>query len=228
MPGAFLPKEKNKFLFHYLELNSILDLARLAYNFDYTSKNIFFDNTSNKLFIIGEKIQDFTLIYCIKTNETKKFLKYTPPTPEKSEEAELIDEKIPDDISSFYINIINLSIANLINNSNKKIKLTTVQIDNFSDIIKLLLSKSHDDNKISRIYSFKDKKNTYLFGFDLVDFHTENKVLFFSKSDLNKNSNFFAYNYKENSILSVDTLGGHQYLYTKLIKLKEKPEFIQQ
>ncbi len=225
-----MAKGKTAILLNYLELNSIVDLARLAYNFDYTSKNIFFDSTSNKLFILGEKIQDFTLIYYVKINGSKNFLKYTPPTPEKVESAELTDEKLPDDMSSFYINVIKLSIAKLSNNSSKKIKLTNVQIDNFSDIIKLLLSKSHDDSKISRIYSFNDKKNAYLFGFDLVDFHTENKVLFFSKSDLNKNknSNFFAYDYKENSVLPVDTLGGHQYLYTKLINLKEKPEFLQQ
>ncbi len=221
-----MPKEKNIISFYYLELNSTLDLARLAYNFDYTCKNIFFDKISNKIFVIGEKVQELNIIYYLKIKNAKNFLRYTPPTSDKNEAADFVEEKVPDDTSSFYMNVINMSIDNLTEKSNKKINLKNIEIENFSDIIRLSLHKSEDDNKLSKIYSFNDSKNTYLFGFDLVNLHNDDKILFFSKFELDKNnSNFFAYDYKENSVMPISILGGHQYLYTKLIKLKERPSF---
>ncbi|MEM0201204.1 MAG: hypothetical protein QXD23_02260 [Candidatus Micrarchaeaceae archaeon] len=223
-----MPKEKDLILFDYLELNSLNDLARLAYNFDYTSENIFFDKDLNMLFILGEKVNDFTLVYYIKIKNTefKTFIKYTPPAMDKKESAEFTNQKLNYDNSSFYINVIPLSLNKLINKKTKKLKITSMFIDNFLDLIKLLLSKSNEDNKLPKLYSFKIENNTYFYGFDLIELHNENKLIFFSQDSSNF-SNFCAYNYKENSVIPIDMLGDHQYLYIKLINLKEKPRFLQ-
>ena len=93
-----------------LKLHSINDIARCVYNFDFTFENLFYDSDINMLFAFGEKIAEENIVYYIELNEKWEFIKYTPPSLEDKEEAELINtRKQLDSNTNCYINIIGLS-----------------------------------------------------------------------------------------------------------------------
>lgn len=214
-----------------LKLHSINDIARCVYNFDFTFENLFYDSDINMLFAFGEKIAEENIVYYIELNEKWEFIKYTPPSLEDKEEAELINtRKQLDSNTNCYINIIGLSSKIFKQNKKDHTKdVIMVPIKDYENIIKLAVSRSGNENNLLRLYCFKDKKlgKAVLFGFDLIEaLSNEKRYIYYTIVELSLVKNFAVYNYRENKTNFVDSVGEHSYLYLKVINLEEKPSFI--
>ncbi|MGC8479196.1 MAG: hypothetical protein ACP5M9_00805 [Candidatus Micrarchaeia archaeon] len=224
-----MPKKENKLLIYPLELESITDIARLAYNFDYTSDPVFLDKKSKILFIFGEKILNSNIIYFIKLNNynEEEFIKYILSTIGNDEKAELTSKKSDDINTSFYINIIKIENYTFKFSKTPKDKSLSITLSSLSDLVKLSLLKNPDDNKINKLYSFKEGSNSFLFGIDLIDaLHDDKKIFYISEYKSTVNPSFIAYDYKNNKMEFQNKIGDHQFLYVKIINLKNKPIFI--
>ncbi len=209
-----------------LRVLSLTDVARYAYNFDFTYDNIFLEEAvkPHYLYIFGERIGDKGVVYFTRTEEKPKGLLYKPPENSEGEEVKFVVLGAGQENKA--TSILRMELVEFQKPGKlKSPKLRSVRLGSAEDLIKLAINSGKGEG-IRHLCSFRDGKETVLYGLDLVEgMHGEDTTLYYAKTAAQQPMSFARYDYKSGAVGFTDSVGDHAYLYLKIINLAEKPVF---
>lgn len=211
----------------YLKTDSINDVCRYVYNFDFTSSNLLLSTGTNKrLIALGESFEDFTIAYYCDVNDSFKLIEYVPPAEGEKERSITLDK--PRLSSDHHINVISLDITNFKEvNKAKSLphSISNIAMGTVDDLIKAAIRKSLKGESFAHLYLFEYSGKKVIAGFDLIEGLPEDRRrLYYALCEIQKAS-FVRYNYRDDTYEFVENIGEHQYLYAKIINLSEPFSF---
>ena len=214
-------KEKENNLLVPIKLDSLDDMARLSYNFNFTSDSIFASRSGNGavIYSIGEKLDGLLLVYSLDIRDPMRFLLYKAPEnsePEKAKLSQTIDEGWQP------INILSMRIESLgFAKASVKKRFKFMELGSFEDLVKLAIhSSSDDENTLACLYCFADGRNSTVYGIDLIDrLHDGNCTVYYAVTETGMKKGFAIYDYKSGKAAFTDRVGEHSYMYLKIINL---------
>ncbi len=224
----FMPsKKKNNNSLILLRLSSLADMARYAYNFNFTFDSVFLEKIGKREVIcaFGEKIDGKTLLYTLDTDKPAKFIRYKPPENDDREEASLVQEYFQ---GTQTINITSMQMESLgVVKNTEKLKFKALELPYVEDLIKLgIKSSSAEEDGLACLYCFSEGDEGIVYGIDLVEkLRSDDTVIYYAKIKNGKHFSFARYDYKNGKAEFAEAVGEHSYMYLKIINLAEKPFF---
>ncbi len=220
-------KKNEGSVFMPVQLHSLEDIARLAYNFNFTSNSVFAgtSGTHTVLYAFGEKLDGVVLTYTFTAEHLTKFLLYRPPENSDDEKARFSDST---EEGWQVVNILSMNIGKLgISKTAGKAKFKYVEMGSFEDLVKLAInSSSGEDNTLAQLYCFESNTGCVAYGLDLIDrLHDGECIVYYTNLKEHNKKGFALYDYKTGRVAFTGNVGEHSYMYLKIINLAEKPAF---
>ena len=220
-------KKKERGALMPVRVDSLEDIARLAYNFNFTSENVFASDTGEgiTLYALGEKLDGVVLAYSIPAAYSGGFLLYRPPENSEEEKARM-SHHLEDGWQA--INVLGMHIEELgLSKNAGRIKFKHVEMGSLEDLVKLAIKgSSDDDNTLSRLYCFSEGAGSIVYGLDLIgSLHDGDCIVYYAKVKTQNRNGFAMYDYKTGRVAFTGSVGEHSYMYLKIINLAEKPAF---
>ncbi len=212
----------------FARLSSLNDLARYTCRFDSAALEVFYDESSGKLFSFAERIGNALIAYYIDAGERSEGIQYAYAVPGSGEAAEFTDTMDTQQLHSYYINIISVDMRHF--QKAKEIgqkDINYVKVGNIKNLTKMILKKSIETEIIGSAYVFGYGSDIVVGAFDLVEELADGKKTFYyviakgGETDAKK-ACFIRYNYSIDSLEFTDEFGEHSYMYVKLIHLAEQ------
>ena len=221
MPQKNKPKGKGIL---YIKLSSMVDLARYAYNFDFSSKSLILykNGGTARLVALGECIKENVIAYYINIDTQHSFIKYTFPSSMGQTETAHFSERV-DGSEKDFINIFNVDLSSF-----KEVKgfgkgdVLQIRVSSDRDLVHAMIKKSVREESFATLYEFEAKGKRFISGFDLIDELSDDRKTFYYAETKDKSRGGFAkYSYSSNTFEFAETVGEHSYIYIKIVKLAE-------
>lgn len=220
-------KRENKLYAYYIELESSLDFARHLFSYGSGHVKAIKEGNKYKFLSTGEKMGDLRLVYYSIIDRIGNFFVYDPGS--ESKEKFEIKDKVTSELNDY--KAYKAPIIELLSNPyieekefKKAEKVTKVEIKEFENLIRSLVSYIHDEESPPRLYGFFDK-NQYIIGtFEL--FH-ESGAKIFTYAKINTKERFSAlrYDYTNDTITPTDSFEQKSAVYIRVINLKKQFPF---
>lgn len=221
MPSKNKPKGKGIL---YVKLSSMADLARYAYNFDFSSKSIILSRQQGKprLIALGECIKESVIGYYVSVETQHSFIRYSFPSSSDITESAVFSETAEgsekDHISIFRVDLGDFRELKAAGRDDvQQIKVETTQ-----DLMHAAIKKSLREESFALLYAFEARGRRFICGFDLIDELADDRKTFYYAETKDKTKGGFArYSYSSNTFEFAETVGEHSYIYIKIISLAE-------
>ncbi len=206
----------------YVRLASLGDLARSATNMSDEIRPIFAirEKGSYRLFVPGIKIDETRMVFYTESREIKDFLVYDPGSPYESEKCELRDTFAT---SIHEMKLIKIPIVELANNPyvEKKADIATInlKVKEPGNIVKGVIAKSAGSG-FGKVYCFGKDGKRYIGSFALIE-EDDRKVFCYAQLGVENVFSFFRYNYNEDKVDMVNSVGAQSFLYARIVNLTE-------
>jgi hypothetical protein len=203
-------------------LETPVELARLACNFSVNNNDLlsYREGKNTVLMLPYDRIGDTVIAYCALSEVNADIISY------QNSDSETINFEKVEKLNSYFINVIETDKSAFKEKKLDARKVNVIRLERYEDIIRGLVKKSVEDDRICNAFIFNDKGKTVMFAFDLFENLSENKVLFYAVSSRKITGCFARYKYNDNTIDFSDSMDDHIYMYVKLIYLKKSPGFL--
>ncbi|MEM3839207.1 MAG: hypothetical protein QXF01_01360 [Candidatus Micrarchaeaceae archaeon] len=206
----------------YVKLSSLTDLARYAYNFDFSSKSLILDRRGGtpRLIALGEMVGDAVIAYYINIDTGHSFVKYSfPYSLDQTESAHFSDSAYSE---KEYINIFNVDLGNFKEQKVGSSSVIAVKVNSANDLVHAAIKKSLREESFATLYEFELGKKRYMAGFDLIEeLADDRKTFYYAETKDRHKGGFVKYSYANNTFEFTETVGEHSYIYARVISLAE-------
>ncbi len=221
MPKRDKPKGKGIL---YVRVATLTDLARYAYNFDFSSKSLILSRSGGhaRLLALGESIKESVIAYFIDAEGEQSFVKYSfPSSADQRETARL--SGAAEGSEKDYINIFAVDLGAFRElKAPGKDDVVQIKMGSAEDLVHATIKKSVREESFATLYAFEAKGKRFICGFDLIDELTDDRKTFYYAETKDKGKGGFAkYSYSSNTFEFAETVGEHSYIYIKIVRLAE-------
>ncbi|MGI0100874.1 MAG: hypothetical protein ACREBH_04130 [Candidatus Micrarchaeaceae archaeon] len=213
-------KKRKEISAYYVELESMLDLARHAFDYPTTHINAVRIGNAYRMFSQGEKIGDVRMLYYVTVDKLSNFLVYTPGS-DSNERFEMRESVHEADYRSYKAPIVEM-LSNPyteVKDIKKDGKVVKVGVRDPNMLIRSVAGYGHDDEMLPKLYSFYSGKDHIIGTFD---FFREGgaKIFTYAKTEMEQRFSAIRYNYTSDSIEPVNSFAEKSALYIRIINLK--------
>jgi len=203
----------------YVKVESLMDLARLAFGNDFTSRNLFCYQKGNRyrIVMIVEHIANSIIAYYADSDRKCKGILYE--SNDAGERAEI--SNADPGMEKGFIDVFEMDIGHLKEGSVDKKSIRLIKTEGDS-LAKMAIKAAVHDDFIKHLYLFAYKGKQIIGGFDLVEeLNDDIGNFYYAVLPKNEKGNFVAYDYKTGKIEFTENVRGYSYMYLKIINLAE-------
>ncbi len=218
-------KEKNAKEILYVKLASAVDLARHAYNFDFTSRSLIQKAAKSgvtQVFCLGECIGNVTIAYYVNIDSPSAVAVYNfPSSRDERETVRFTGAGEGNEKNRIGILDIDLSAFGQAKNVRKD-EIVMIRVGSPEDLVHATIKRTMSEESFMSLYAFDYKGRTILCCFDLLQELMDDKKTFYYAVLKDKGRAGFAkYSYADNTFEFTDTVEEHSFIYVKIINLAE-------
>lgn len=212
----------------YVKVSSMADLARYAYNFDFSSKSLILNKTGNgsRLMVLGECVKEAVIAYYINVDAPHKFIRYAFPASAGEQESARFAESA-EGSEKDYINIFEADLGAF-----KELKgvgkndVLQIRVGSVEDLMHAAIKKAIKEESFACLYAFEKEGKRFVCGFDLIEeLADDRKTFYYAVAKDKKRGGFAKYSYATNTFEFAEAVGEHSYIYIKIINLAEPLPF---
>ncbi|MCL5430325.1 MAG: hypothetical protein M1504_02500 [Candidatus Marsarchaeota archaeon] len=213
---------------HFVELDSMSDIARNVSVFGDTTRPIFSvkDKGQYMLMSPGIRVGGTRIVFTVLTKRNGSILSYTPAMGGASERIDIINSINPDmhNHNTQNIPIIELE-ENPFNTGKDDPKVVCVRAKDYSSMVKSIIGRSLENETIGKIYSFAGNGKRYIGSFNIIEEDDEEKVLCYAEIKEKEKFPFYCYDYKNDRLAPTSAFGEPTYYYVRVINLAKPFSF---
>ncbi len=208
----------------YMKVSSLEDLCRYVCKFDSSAGNLLLskDKGGSKIIAIGEQVGNAMVAYYFPMQAKTKTLKYIPGNGQTKESAEFV-EKAEHSAGVTLINIIGINLLPFSGTPKITDKdLSMMNLDTSDDLIRAVIKKAMDTDRMPDVYCIERKGKRYLCAFGIIEeLENDRKLFYYSLFNSKMQASFAKYTYSENRLEFTQSMGDHTSMYVKIINLAE-------
>lgn len=203
----------------YVKVESLMDLARLAFGSDFSSRNLFCYQKGSKyrIAMLGEHVANNIMAYYTDSDRKCKGILYE--SNDSGERAEASDAD--PGMEKGFIDVFEMDMGHMKEGSidRKNIQLIKTGVDSLA---KMAVKAAVHDEFIKHLYLFAYKGKQIIGGFELVEeLNDDIGNFYYAVLPKSEKGNFIAYDYKTGKIEFTERIRGYSYMYLKIINLAE-------
>ncbi|MCL5419927.1 MAG: hypothetical protein M1354_03570 [Candidatus Marsarchaeota archaeon] len=218
------PKQKRGKSILYVKAASMVDMARYAYNFDFSSKSMIADASRGhpRLLVLGESIGDAIMAYYINYDNPRSFIRYTFPSSSGERESAAFADSA-EGPGKHSINVLRMSLDAFCEAKNAgRRDAIGIRMGSPEDLAHAAIKRAVKEESFISLYAFEYRGKTVLCGFDLIEeLMDEKKTFYYAVLKDKRKAGFAKYSYADNTFEFTDTVEEHSFIYVKIINLAE-------
>jgi hypothetical protein len=220
----------------YFRAKSLADLCRFASTFSGEYSQLLFSfRTKDQLTVFSPGIKlggtRSVFFFDLKTKASVNFISYKASTATTQEATDMLEKITPahQDRNTAIMPVIEL-MSNPFVAAKEPPKIICVRVRGIDLLVKASINKSMEHATIGRLYVFGKGGKYYAGSFSVLyldEGNEDSEIKVFSYAELKeqKESQFFRYDYNNDTVEPTNIFGEHSYLYTRVVNLAEPPTF---
>lgn len=229
--GEAMPKrkEKNEKEILYVKLASAVDLARYAYNFDFTSRSLLqfkAESGVTRVVCLGEAIGNVTLGYYVNIDSPSAVAIYNfPSSRDERESVRFAGNAEGNEKKGIGMINLDLSVFGKAKGVGKG-EIMLIKVGSPEDLVHATIKRTVNEEAFMNLYAFDYKGKSILCCFDLIqELADDRKTFYYAVLKDKKRAGFAKYSYANNTFEFTETVEEHSYIYVKIINLAEPFQF---